>query len=127
MYVKKRYLKSKSEVAKPHMKAKDMCRSKKATRSVRSFHPNTISIPEDETIGIYEGKVTYTEVIDAVSGESLGVPDMDVVRETMRPTNDPACRERGEYYIANFRSKEDQEVWEQGRSASSLGMCDGRG
>ena len=73
------------------------------TRSVRSFHADTISIPSNETIGVLEGKVVYTEVIDANTGEILGVPDMDTVRSTMRPTNDPACRNDGEYYIANFK------------------------
>jgi len=82
---------------------------KKKFRSVRSFHPDTISIPEDETIGIFEGKVIYTEVFDAVTGDSLGVPDMDIVRETMRPTNDPACRNDGEYYIANYKVKDEAE------------------
>lgn len=82
---------------------KDITRSKKRTRSVRSFHPNTISVPADETIGVYEGKVTYIEVIDAVTGDVLGVPNMDIVRETMRPTNDPVCKYDGEYYIANYK------------------------
>jgi len=87
------------------MKAKDrnINRSRKASRSVRSFHPDTISIPSDETIGVLEGKVVYTEVIDAVTGDHLGVPDMDIVRSTMRPTNDPACKFDGEYYISNYK------------------------
>lgn len=82
---------------------RDITRSKKRTRSVRSFYPDTLSIPSDETIGVLEGKVTYTEVIDAVTGESLGTPDMDVVRETMRPANRHESRNEGEYYIANYR------------------------
>lgn len=99
----RKYLKGKKSVSSKHIKNRDMNKSKKATRSVRSFHPDTISIPADETIGIYEGKVTYTEVFDAVTGDSLGTPNMDIVRETMRPTNDPACRNDGEYYIANYK------------------------
>lgn len=87
---------------------RDINRSRKNSREVRSFHPDTLSIPSDETIGVLEGKVTYTAVIDAVTGENLGVPNMDVVRETMRTTNDPACRNAGEYYIANFRTPEEQ-------------------
>lgn len=103
---------SNADVIKQHSKMQGSLRSKSKSRSVRSFHPNTLSIPADETIGVLQGKITYTEVIDAVTGDILGVPNMDVVRETMRPTNDPACKYDGEYYIADFRSHEDQDEFE---------------
>jgi hypothetical protein len=109
-------------VRSEHAKRNNIAKSKNATRSVRSFHPNTISIPADETIGIFEGKVTYTEVIDGLTGDTLGVPNMDVVRETMRPTNDPACRLDGEYYIANFRTPAEQEEFERSEAAAAHGL-----
>ncbi len=99
---------------------RDINRSRKNSREVSSFHLNTLSIPSDETIGVLEGKVTYSAVIDAVTGENLGVPNMDTVRETMRPTNDPACRMDGEYYIANFRSPEAQTEYDHEQDAHAF-------
>lgn len=103
--------KSKKEVTFSHIKKHDINRSKKCKRIVRSFHPDTLSIPSDETIGVLQGTVTYTEVIDAVTGDSLGVPNMDVVRKTMRPAKSHESRD-GEYYIANFRTPEEQEEYD---------------
>ena len=42
------------------------CKSKK--RQVKTFHENTISIPEDDTIGVFSDTVIYTEVIDGHTG-----------------------------------------------------------
>lgn len=116
-------MRSNAEVAKPYMDQKEFSgrRVKAKSRPVRSFHPNTISIPATETIGVLEGKITYTEVIDAVTGDVIGIPNMDVVRETMRPSNDPNSRD-GEYYISNFRTEEEQAAWEQEKKINDLGM-----
>ena len=79
-------------------------RSKKVkSRIIRTFHPETISIPEFELVRVLEGSLVYSRVIDGDTDDVLGIADMAVVRETMRPVKDPACSEEGEYYIANWR------------------------
>jgi len=94
---------SNSKMNQRSMKERDMNKSKTVKRSIRSFHPNTISIPCDETIGVFSDTVIYTEVIDGATGVILGIPDMELVKSTMRPANRSESRDDGEYYIANFK------------------------
>jgi hypothetical protein len=78
-------------------------------RIKRTSWLSTISVQPDEMIGVLEGKITYDEVIDDDTGISLGIPDMDLIRSSLRPSNDPASKRDGEYYIADFRVLDEKE------------------